>query len=225
MGKEFKIVGITDITIRNILQNAGSEALALYVAYYEIATWQGTYRVKATTNFMAKRMKWSTRKVIRQKNLLKEIDAIADYQDKDSEGVIQGHYIAIKHLVDEMGVTKTHRVDKPTGWENGIQVLSTGNESTLNKKEVLDLSLLKEKFEKIRVNYKDKLQGKARGFNTEWNNYYKKNKNSTVEELKEIYIGMSNMYKEKKEEFPDGEFKYIPHFQTFINQRKWEEYL
>lgn len=223
MSKEFKIVGITDITIRNILQNGGSEALALYVAYYEISTWQGTYRVRATTGFMAKRMKWSSRKVIRVKNKLKELKVLADYQDKTPEGVIKGHYVAIKHLVDE-GVTKTHRVDEPTGWENGIQVLSTGSLSTLNKKEVLSQTVeIKDRFEKIRRTYKTQLKGKTRGFETEFSNASKKH-DITMELLERIAKGAKRMYSEKKEQYPDGYFQFVPMFQTFINQSKWEEY-
>jgi hypothetical protein len=92
---------------------------------------------------------------------------------------------------------------------------------------------LKEKFEMIRSSYKSLLKGKARGLDTEWDNFSKKN-TSTLQLLEEIFNGASNMYKEKKKENDKWEtdgskgnspFTYTPNFSTFINQRKWEEYL
>lgn len=99
--KEFKIIGITDITIRNILQNAGADALALYVTYAEIEQWQQTYKVKAVTGFMAKRMKWGKDKVIKNKKLLIDLGLVFDVQDRGEDGKIKGWYIKIRHTVSD----------------------------------------------------------------------------------------------------------------------------
>lgn len=152
MSKSFKIVGITDITIRRILQEASVEALGLYVAYFEIAQWQGTYRVKATTGFMTKRVGWGKDKVIKYKKQLLDIGVIEDYQDKNEEGKIKGHYVTIKHLVDENHTPEndTPQSENPeggkaTGWNSPIQVLSTSSLSTLNNNKVVEGQISEEK--------------------------------------------------------------------------------
>lgn len=135
--KKFKIIGITDITIRNILQNAGSDALALYIAYAEIERWQETYSVKATTGFMAKRMGWGDNKVIKNKKLLEDLGIISNKKDIDSETHrIKGWYIQIHHTVSEPDVDLpeggfSHRVEKSK------TSTTNNNISTPNNKEVL----------------------------------------------------------------------------------------
>jgi len=163
----------------------------------------------------------SNRKVIDCINKLEELKIISTVKsnNKTTRFTINSQSGEVSSLVKK--VHSTSEVSSPELVKK-VHTQKKGKESSQNKEEI---DLLKEKFEKIRINYKTKLKGKTRGFDTEWENYYKKNKCSTVEELKEIYTGMGKMLKEKKTEYPDGEFKYIPHFQTFVNQRKWEEYL
>jgi hypothetical protein len=104
----FKIIGITDVTIRNILQNASCEALGLYVSYFEIAKWQETYRVKATTGFMQKRIGWGRDKLIKHKKELVNLGLVVDYTSVGDDGKVKGHFIEIKHLVDD-----NHPTEKP----------------------------------------------------------------------------------------------------------------
>lgn len=243
MKKSFKIVAMTDVTIRNILQNASGEALGLYTAYFEVAQWQGTYRVKATNGFMAKRLGWGIKKLIKYKKQLMELGVVENYTTKSDNNAVTGHYITINHLVNDSQSVQNPHCGDSTLWENDTQVLLTGNKSTLNKKEVLeneekDSNELKEKFELIRVWYREKLQGKVKGLDTEFENIKKKYKNLDIPQLEKIVEGMSAMLKEYKEKVKEYESlpeeskkfrkhpkNFQPHFQTFINQRKWEHYI
>ena len=63
-------------------------------------------------------------------------------------------------------------------------------------------------FEIFRDNYK----GKKRGLITEMNNFVKKHT-----DWREVLMTLNRLYIDF-----GTESKYIPHFQTFINQRQWE---
>lgn len=65
----------------------------------------------------------------------------------------------------------------------------------------------KEMFETFRIKYR----GKKRGLDTELNNLLKHKDWQKV--IKELY---ENTY------YKDEDIRYIPHLQTFINQRRWE---
>ena len=59
--------------------------------------------------------------------------------------------------------------------------------------------------------FRDNYKGKKRGLITEMDNFIKKHK-----DWKEVLLILNRLYLDW------GEQKYIPHFQTFINQRQWE---
>lgn len=59
--------------------------------------------------------------------------------------------------------------------------------------------------------FRDNYKGKKRGLITEMDNFIKKHK-----DYKEVLLILNRLYLDW------GEQKYIPHFQTFINQRQWE---
>ena len=65
----------------------------------------------------------------------------------------------------------------------------------------------REMFETFRIKYR----GKKRGLDTELNNLLKHKDWQKV--IKELY---ENTY------YKDEDIRYIPHLQTFINQRRWE---
>lgn len=148
--------------------------------------------------------------------------------------MIHGHrrvFVKMTTLSDSVFVESTERV---RGNEKRVRetVQDYNTINTITKENTTDPQL-KEKFEMIRSSYKSLLKGKARGLDTEWDNFSKKN-TSTLQLLEEIFNGASNMYKEKKKENDKWEtdgskgnspFTYTPNFSTFINQRKWEEYL
>tara|TARA_R100001244_G_scaffold57750_1_gene48877 strand:+ start:551 stop:898 length:348 start_codon:yes stop_codon:yes gene_type:complete len=59
--------------------------------------------------------------------------------------------------------------------------------------------------------FRDAWQGKKRGLLTEMDNFIKKHK-----DWREILPTLNQLYLDYDDQ------RYIPHFQTFINQRKWE---
>jgi predicted transcriptional regulator len=202
----FKIVSTTDVSIRNILQNASLEALGLYTAYCEVAIWQGSYIVKATTGFIAKRINKSKPFVIKYKKELIAVGMLEDIQRKDDEGKITGHYVQINHLANSIQPSVTEKPVK----HNTAEPIS---------------NIVKDMFDDLRNKYRLKLKGKTRGLETEYDNFTKKHPKATEELMRQMNESMARMYTEKLREYPDGEFRYIPNFQTFINNSKWEEYL
>ncbi len=59
--------------------------------------------------------------------------------------------------------------------------------------------------------FRDNYKGRKRGLITEMDNFTKKHK-----DWKEVLLILNRLYLDW------GEQKFIPHFQTFINQRQWE---
>ncbi len=132
--KSFKIIGITDISIKKILElEKPSDALALYVAYYEVAQWQDTYIVKATNDFMMKRLQIGKTRFYFAKNQLLELGLINNIVKTDEKCVITAHYIEIKHLVKGSTLPKTDTVDNR---DNSINPHS--RKSTLPKTDTVD---------------------------------------------------------------------------------------
>jgi len=81
-------------------------------------------------------------------------------------------------------------------------------EAKKNTKPPTDEELIE--FDKFRENYK----GKKRGLYTEMNNFVKKHS-----DWREVLPMLNKLHVEY-----GTSKKYIPHFQTFINQRQWEMY-
>lgn len=225
---QFKIVAMTDITIRNILQNASVEALGLYTAYFEIAQWQETYKVKATTGFMVKRTGWSKNKVIKYKKQLIQLGVLQDHKDIGEDGQVKGHYVEILHLVDEKPHSQKPEGGNDHGWKNETQVLSTGSKSAINESKVLCKEEVKERFDTFRKLYKTKLKGKARGLDTEYNNFKRKYPSlNNVDSIRNIESLLGKYYKEITDQVSSGKldaFNYVPNFSTYINQSRWEHY-
>lgn len=128
-------VHITGETIDFILRELGSEALALYTAYAGIVQWQQTTTVKATTSFMAQRMKWSEDKVRKIKKLLVDNQYIEDIRKKDENHKIKGWYIQINYIVKSQRVGKARGWEKPEYGKKGGQVLYKESSSALERKE------------------------------------------------------------------------------------------
>ena len=74
-----------------------SSVITLFCFYYYISTKiQFTNQIKATTEFTALNLKWTTTKVRKTKNILKEYSLIEDFTKKE-KGKITGHFIKIKY--------------------------------------------------------------------------------------------------------------------------------
>jgi hypothetical protein len=163
---EYKLVTYTPVhitgeTIDFILRELGSEALALYTAYAGIVQWQQTTTVKATTSFMAQRMKWSEDKVRKIKKLLVDNQYIEDIRKKDENHKIKGWYIQINYIVKSHTVEKARVWKKPECGEKGGQVLYKESSSALERKE----SALKES--KVLISEVETSQGKGTNENSQ----------------------------------------------------------
>lgn len=78
-----------------------ADLLALYMAYVEITSWQGTKSIKAATTFMTQRLHWGKDKVIDTKKKLIELGLIESSSRKDAKtGKVTGHYILVKYIIN-----------------------------------------------------------------------------------------------------------------------------
>lgn len=76
------------------------DAIALYVFYYDVAKWQDTIQIKATTSYVAKGLKWSQARVRKSKEVLIKLGLIEDITTKDAiSGLLVGWYIKINYYL------------------------------------------------------------------------------------------------------------------------------
>lgn len=131
---QFRPIGVTAQTIHALVKAKETDALALYMAYFEVSDWQKCQRVKATTGFMATRLGWSESKIQKNKKVLIEMGLIADYKDVDPvTNQVNGWYIAIYHLVDKTIQHDAHPSQIPGGGlGQGVENLGI---SAINVKE------------------------------------------------------------------------------------------
>ena len=97
-------------------------------------------------------------------------------------------------------------------------------EKDISTVEEIEKQELREKFDVIRQAYRDYLKGTTRGIDTEFDNFLNRNKKADKELLERIYKSIKVMYTRELKKKEEEQFKYVPHFQTFINQKRWEEY-
>lgn len=95
----FRTLAVTAQTVHALIEAKETDALALYMAYFEVADWQGTYVVKATTGFMAKRLGWGVQKVRKNKQVLIDMGLVGDHKDIGENRRVKAHYISVFHLV------------------------------------------------------------------------------------------------------------------------------
>ena len=85
---------------------------------------------------------------------------------------------------------------------------------------------IKDGFNEIRTKHKTKLKGKARGSDTEWENFIKKNPKADISLIEKMELGAKNYYvSESRKSDADNPFRYTQNFSTWINQKSWEMYL
>lgn len=228
---KFKPIGITDVSVRRILESGNCDALALYVAYYEISVWQETHKVYATESFMRKRMNLGQVRFRNAKKVLEQLEIVKLHNG----GRNKKSYIEIFHLADssvESELPIQHSsVDNSPSINSSVniepQVLSTLSKVLSSKSKVLEEEV-KERFDKFRLLYKKRLKGKTKGLDTEYNNFKKKcPKENNVESIRAIELLLGKYYKELKSKEDSGDldaYKYVPMFSKYINQRLWEIY-
>ncbi len=106
-----------------------SDLLSLYMAYVEITTWQNNNSIKATREFMMKRLGWGNIKFNNAKAKLTELNLVENIERKDKEGKITGHYVLVKHIIKPQGGFH-HQVDSSTTNANDLQ--ESANDSKIS---------------------------------------------------------------------------------------------
>lgn len=86
--------------------NHCSDCIALYIFYYKTAKWQKTNKIKATDRYVMKSLKWSSSKLTKIKNILKENGLIEIIQSRKN-GKIDGWYLKINYLIHEKKLSNT----------------------------------------------------------------------------------------------------------------------
>ena len=82
-----------------LAQPKSADLIALYCFYYYTAKWQKTNQPKATTNYVAKGIKWHIGKVRRVKKDLKQLGLIEDIQARNEDNSkIIAHYIKVNFI-------------------------------------------------------------------------------------------------------------------------------
>lgn len=125
-------------------QDNYASVLALYMAYVEISAWQDTRSIKATREFMAKRLRWRPDKVSRIKKKLIELDLVRDVIKKNKQGRVVGHYVLVRHITSDNhllsigatgfeeqmanGATSTNRLKESTNNLNKVQLVEVFEE-------------------------------------------------------------------------------------------------
>jgi hypothetical protein len=79
-------------------ENKPSDLLALYAFYYYTAKWQKTNQPKATTNYAANGLKWTTDRIRNTKKVLIKLGLIENVISRNEENTITGHYIKINFI-------------------------------------------------------------------------------------------------------------------------------
>lgn len=116
-------VGITQVTIRRILQLAHpGDALALYAFYSYTARWQNNRCCRCTVAYAMNGLKWSDDRVRRAKAELASIDLIKDEKRVNAEtNAVEGWYVRVFYLSDghptqnQEGGPEGHPTKKPEG--------------------------------------------------------------------------------------------------------------
>lgn len=88
-----------------LTQENPSDCIGLYCFYYYTAKWQKTNQPKATTQYVAKGIKWGIDKVQKIKAVLKDIGLIEDITVRNENNSITGHYIKVNFIWSN---TKSH---------------------------------------------------------------------------------------------------------------------
>jgi hypothetical protein len=210
-----------------LAQEKPSDLIALYHFYYYTAKWQNTNKVRATTNYAAKGLKWSNDKVRKTKKTLIQLGFIEDIKEFDENSkTIKGHYIQIKfiweshthgnpqygfpHTVGNLTPNALYTNNKMLNNKNNKNNMRIFDENALSGSSLNNITPTKfDIFWEIYPNKKSK--GVAR---TAWNKLCQKKDKPTWSILKRA------LTKQKKtEQWSNPQF--IPYASTWLNQSRW----
>lgn len=105
---ELQLIDIADdlvILNRNTLETLihlddADNCIALYVAYYRLAKWQKTNKIKATDEYIKKTLHWGKEKIVKTKNILKKCGLIEIIQQRNESKII-GWFVKINYIISE----------------------------------------------------------------------------------------------------------------------------
>ncbi len=131
-----QIIAINETTWNRIFRCEGSEfcpgdMVLLWMFYAKTAQRQGTFRVWSTTEFTAKGLGWSIRRVRKAKRGLESLGLVEDVRSTDAQGHVDKWYVQVFHLVSE-AKKQVHPCSFRQGGEQRPKCLdttSTGNAS------------------------------------------------------------------------------------------------
>lgn len=197
-------------------QENPSDLMSLYCFYYYTAKWQGTNKPRATTEYTATGMNWTTNKVRRVKNQLKELGLVEDIIDRSDTNKIIGHFIQINLVWKNPTLPCTPQC----GFDHTVEFIQ-GNALNPNNKISSSVPsdadplgmVVSSMFDKFWSIYPRKV-GKGKAL-TKWNSLCKKGRDRpTWATIKRAILNQI-----KSEQWQDP--KFIPHPATWLNQFRW----
>lgn len=139
---ENNLIILTKQTLDYFLkQENPADLIALYSFYYYTAKWQKTNLPKCTTGYVSKGLKWAEAKVRKAKKVLIASGLIQDFQRKDKNNKIEGHYIKMNYILKQSTV-KTHTDDFAVGGD--IDTLENQDTNALSAINLNALSAINE---------------------------------------------------------------------------------
>jgi len=122
--------------------NYPADLISLYIFYYYTAKWQKTNSVRATTEYVAKGLKWSADRVRQRKKELIALGLIEDRISKDPETKqIKGHYVLVKFIWSHNTID-SQTLEKPESGKTPSLENHEGNALSNNNRNALKVTLV-----------------------------------------------------------------------------------
>lgn len=111
--------------------------LSVYLFYYYTSIWQETNQPKATTDYVAKGLGITERKVRRAKKYLEQIGLIQNITTRNNNGKINGHFIKLYYKTSFATLAVLHTVAKcqTNAYSTNNKMLVEGDKSPVNREQ------------------------------------------------------------------------------------------
>ena len=93
-----ELLATTSTSFKKLLE-LGSDPMALYMFYLYTSNYQDNQRVLASVRFIAKGLRWTKERVVKNNKLLKSECWIEEIINKDSEGKVTGWFVKVNYRV------------------------------------------------------------------------------------------------------------------------------
>lgn len=203
-------------TIQKLFQYKNwSDVVALYLFYHKQCKLQKTNQSFTTSTFSKKWLWWWDKRFKEAKKILKELNLVENYCDKDEKWIIKWWYIKLNYIksqkeANQSSGAENHPVDQSThGWQN-TNALSSKTLNALSSKT----KMLEENFNLFWKEYPNK-KSKPKAEQK----YISLLKGWTTHDS--IMNWLNKYIKEIK--FKQTEKKFIKHPYTWLNQWCWDD--